>query len=153
MTKLFTSLLFLLSLNLYSQETDTNPIPYSMDNQHYGYVSYRWNVDETWEVVIAPRFEAAFSFSEGLARVQEFGKFGYINLNGDYVINPVYDLAEDFKKGIARVKKGFDWFYIDTQGRRKEPKVCDLKLENVEYYPYYELSKDGLTIFKIRLFR
>jgi len=153
MKKIFVLLFFLLSLNLYSQSADKDPIPYTLDDQHYGYVSYLWNIDETWEVVISPSFEAAFSFHEGLARVKEFGKFGYINVKGEYVIRPIYDFAEDFCNGKAKVKLGSDVFYIDATGYREEPKRCELKLANVAYYPYDELSKNGLTIFRIRLFR
>lgn len=166
MSKRLITLFFLLSLNLHSQSKDTDPMPYSFDDKHYGYASYLWNIDETWEVVISPKFEAAYSFNGGLARVKEFGKFGYIDVNGDYVIAPVYDYAGDFFNGKALVVQGNDSFYINTKGElyintsvrlieheEYALKACDLKLENMKYYPYYDPSKDDITIFRIRLFR
>lgn len=53
--------------------------------------------------VIAPRYEAAREFSEGLAAVKENGKWGYIDTEGNTVIPFQYDGASSFAEGYAIV--------------------------------------------------
>ncbi len=53
---------------------------------------------------IAPTFEEADSFSEGLARVKTGGKWGYIDKQGKLVIEPKLDEAERFSDGLALVR-------------------------------------------------
>ena len=80
----------------------------------YGYV------DRTGAVVIPPRFEAAFGFSEGLAvvAVKETGatKYGYIDKTGAWVIQPQFDSAVFFSEGLAAVG-------IRVSGNRCRPHV------------------------------
>ncbi|MBN1632454.1 MAG: WG repeat-containing protein, partial [Thermoleophilia bacterium] len=91
----------------------------------YGYV------DKTGKVMIAPQFDEARFFSEGLAAVavEENGakKWGYVDQKGAWVIEPRFDGAGDFSNGLASV--GFsatggsgpvsDWRsdYIDKTGK------------------------------------
>lgn len=56
--------------------------------------------------VIAPKFDGASSFSEGLAPVCIGDKWGYIDKKGKIVINPQYDWSEPFKNGLAFVRMG-----------------------------------------------
>ena len=84
----------------------------------YGYVD-----EETKAPVIEPRFRAAGDFSEeGLAPVQFFRKWGYIDKTGATVIPPQYDYAQEFVDGVAPVAMEiensfeFKWTYIDTNG-------------------------------------
>ena len=53
---------------------------------------------------IAPQFEEADSFSEGLARVKTGDKWGYIDKEGKLVIQPQLDEAEKFSDGLALVR-------------------------------------------------
>jgi hypothetical protein len=55
------------------------------------------------DVVITPRFRDAREFSNGLASVKIFTKWGYIDKMGEIVITPNYDLAEDFMDNYAMV--------------------------------------------------
>jgi len=48
----------------------------------YGYI------DKTGKIVIEPKFDNAWSFSEGLARVKIDDKDGYIDKTGKYVWEP-----------------------------------------------------------------
>ncbi len=57
----------------------------------------------TYEDHIAPAYEAAQSFSEGLAAVKQNGKWGYIDHDGNTVIPFQYDLACAFSEGYAIV--------------------------------------------------
>jgi len=56
----------------------------------YGYINKKGDFK------IAPQFESAFPFSEGLAVVNLNGKFGYINTEGNIVIECIYDNAKSF---------------------------------------------------------
>ena len=53
---------------------------------------------------IAPQFEEAGSFRDGLARVKTGEKWGYIDRQGKLVIQPQLDEAETFSEGIALVR-------------------------------------------------
>jgi WG containing repeat len=56
------------------------------------------------------------NFSEGLARVQENKKWGFIDVTGNYVIEPRFEGARDFSEGLAAVEKDSKWGYIDKSG-------------------------------------
>ncbi len=56
-----------------------------------------------YEVIIAPQFEAAGYFYEGLARVKKNGKWGYIDEAGKEVIAPSFAYAGNFYDGKAVV--------------------------------------------------
>ena len=56
------------------------------------------------EVAIAPQFDYAADFSEGLAAVQQDGRYGYIDTDGNWVVEPTYTNAGRFSEGFARVQ-------------------------------------------------
>ncbi|BAY76156.1 serine/threonine protein kinase [Nostoc linckia NIES-25] len=67
--------------------------------------------------VIEPKYDEAYDFSEGLARVKVDGKWGYIDRIGSFVIQPQFDEAEDFSEGLAVVWiAGQNRGYIDKTG-------------------------------------
>jgi hypothetical protein len=70
-------------------------------------------IDEEGSIRIAPSFDYAQHFAEGLAVVRSNGKYGYINAEGKFAIEPKYDDAQDFSEGAAAVKVGGKWGYID----------------------------------------
>jgi hypothetical protein len=51
-------------------------------------------------------------FEEGLARVCEDGKYGFIDRNGEYVIPAIFEAASSFYENICAVKQGGKWGYI-----------------------------------------
>lgn len=62
-------------------------------------------------------------FHDGLAKIgahPDYGKFGYIDIDGNVVIPQIYYRADDFINGLARVAKEANgeikWGYIDTSG-------------------------------------
>ena len=73
-------------------------------------------VDANGHEVIAPRFKRALNFSEGLAAIEEDGRWGFINTNGEIVIAPQYYMASSFSESRAAVYNGY-WGYIDLSGR------------------------------------
>ena len=83
----------------------------------------KWGyINAEGEVVIEPKFDSAWSFSEGLAVVgigDSSGKYGYINPEGEIVIKPQFGSARRFSEGLAGVKIGSifsKWGYINAAG-------------------------------------
>ena len=62
-------------------------------------------------------YDDAWYFSEGLARVYENGKWGFIDKTGKVVIPLIYDGADGFSDGEAKVRVDDERFYIDKEGR------------------------------------
>lgn len=85
----------------------------------YGYVNTKG------ELVVAPTFDRAWDFAEGLAVVKKGEKHGYIKPNGDYAIQPTYDDAWDFQGGLAAVQMGEKYGYIDKAGKAVIPVEYD----------------------------
>jgi hypothetical protein len=69
------------------------------------------------------------------------GRYGYANVNGEFIIKPQFDYAGDFSDEIARVKKGKKWGYIDIQGNP----IIDIKYEAVQ-----NNFTDGLAWVKLK---
>lgn len=78
----------------------------------YGYV------DAGGRVIIAPRFDGADTFSEGLALVLDRGRFGYIDVRGAFAIPAVFRHALPFRDGFAAVRSRDGWMYLDRDGNR-----------------------------------
>ena len=67
----------------------------------YGYI------DKTGQIVIAPQFDLAYSFYDGLAQVEIDGKEGFIDKTGKMVIKPQVEYASNkFSDGLAFVAFG-----------------------------------------------
>jgi len=81
----------------------------------WGYIAH----DGTF--AIAPQFEDARPFSEGLAEAStESGKWGYIDKQGVFVIRPNYEETTRFSEGLALVcceGDQVEGWYIDKAGR------------------------------------
>jgi len=65
----------------------------------------RWGVlDSLGNLIVPFQFEEISSqYSEGLAAAKRDGKWGFIDLCGDWVIQPIYDTANNFTHGLAIV--------------------------------------------------
>jgi hypothetical protein len=76
-------------------------------------------IDNSGKFIIAARFEAALSYSEGLAAVKREGRWGYIDRNGSEVIPIRYRTVQSFRNGVAVVDTGLPDHpvgLIDTNG-------------------------------------
>ena len=110
---LFLVLILSCSLTYYAMAEDAN---------EYGYGFINRNGD----VVIAPQYDYAYSFSDGRARVfsgsisrwgsPDEGKYGFIDQSGNLVINFIYDDATDFSNGLSYVKRNGKYGAIDADG-------------------------------------
>uniref|UniRef100_B8HNA7 KWG Leptospira repeat protein n=1 Tax=Cyanothece sp. (strain PCC 7425 / ATCC 29141) TaxID=395961 RepID=B8HNA7_CYAP4 len=73
-------------------------------------------IDVEQLLAIAPQFEEAQSFSEGLAAVKKGGQWGFIDRSGAMVIPPQFDQVEPFQAGVAKVTLDHKTEFIDTTG-------------------------------------
>lgn len=67
-------------------------------------------------MTVEPRFDEAWYFVQGRARVLQDGQWGYIDPSGTFVVEPRFDRAWDFADGLALVQQGESYGYIDTSG-------------------------------------
>lgn len=91
----------------------------------------RWGfIDRTGRVVIAPRFDRAGRFSEGLAPVQEGATLGYVDASGRIALVPEYlpagALHRPFSAGLAVVKVGDRYGFMDRAGKLAIPARFEL---------------------------
>jgi plastocyanin len=103
-----------------SPEDGTKPTRYVIrDGNRFGFI------DNDGRVVIAPQFDDAQWFAEGLAPVKVGSRWGFIDEQGKIVINPLYDEASPLYDGLAAVKTGERWGFIDRSGREVIPPQFD----------------------------
>ena len=69
------------------------------------------------KLAIPAQYDSAYSFREGLAVIEQNGKYGFIDRTGTIVISTQYDDAHSFKNNQAKVKLDDETFYIDKTGK------------------------------------
>lgn len=82
--------------------------------------SYKYSyIDKTGRIVIdAGKYQAANSFSDGLAAVYVENKgWGFIDKAGQEVIKPQFQEAGNFSEGLASAQIKGKWGFIDKTGR------------------------------------
>lgn len=78
----------------------------------YGLISNKRNI------IAQPIFKDLKQFSDGLAAAQDSNdKWGYINLNGEWVIAPQYDSVSDFKGDLTKVAIKNRAYVINREGK------------------------------------
>ena len=87
------SLLIFIQFTCWGQEL----FPVRVDGK-YGYI------DKSGIVKIKPKYERAFEFSEGLAKVKLNKFIGYINTKGVLVVEAKYKRGTMFSEGLAAVR-------------------------------------------------
>ena len=85
------------------------------ENGNFGFV------DGTGELVVAPVYEAAGEYNEGLAPVAMNGLFGYMNEDGNWAIEPAYHHARSFNNGLGNVWKNGKAMQVDRNGKLIDP--------------------------------
>jgi hypothetical protein len=66
---------------------------------------------------VAPEYDDAAPFTEGLAAVRRGEKWGYVDTAGRVVVEPRFDEAWPFSEGLAAVATDEQWSFIDTRGQ------------------------------------
>jgi hypothetical protein len=87
-------------------------------------MTMKWGwIDTAGAWVIAPQFDEAGDFSEGLAAVAVDEKWGYIDFNGTMIIQPQFGDAEEFSEGYAAVVSEETWQkgYVNMRGEMVIP--------------------------------
>ena len=82
-------------------------------------------VDSEGNRLFNKQFEGVGPFSEGLARVKQNGKWGYINTKGEVAIPCTYREVGDFNGGLARVKQNGKYGTINRKGEVVVPCIYD----------------------------
>src|SRR5258708_5901695 len=104
-------LLFQCSCGLFQSNQGKSLHP-AQSGAKYGYM------DRSGKMLIPPQFDAAGSFSNGLAPVRVGAKWGYIDTKGVLAINPQFDLADPFSQdGLAVVGIGGKLGFIGKNGQ------------------------------------
>lgn len=101
------------NLGIFPSDFDTpyDDAPQDTLVPRYGYVNHQG------VMVIAPSFEDAYSFSEGLAAVTlPSGEWVYIDMAGNIMLQDNYTWAHDFHDGCAIVEKNGSFGVIDATG-------------------------------------
>lgn len=84
---------------------------YSAEKRLYGYS------DGEGRVVVTPKYDLAYSFSEGLAAVRAGGKYGFVNEKGVEIVPPAYDFTWCFRGGYAAVMVDGKYGFINLAGK------------------------------------
>jgi uncharacterized caspase-like protein len=112
-------------------------LPFKDASGKYGYEDKR-----SYNVVVAPKYDEAYSFYDGLANVVLNNKQGYINKRGEEVVPLKYDFASMwFTEGLAVVTLDGKSGFIDKTGNE----VIPLKYENAGSFSegLVEVQLDG----------
>lgn len=75
-------------------------------------------------------------FSEGLVKVKQGEKYGFINEKGEIVIAIKYDWANDFKDGTATIREGKQGYIINSKGEKLSSVELTEDLKKVEPIKY-----------------
>lgn len=75
-------------------------------------------------------YDEVYIFQEGLALVQQNGKYGYIDRTGTLIIPTQYDYAGAFSEGLAPVKQKGKWGYIDRNGTWRLPNPQSARVQS-----------------------
>ena len=73
-------------------------------------------VDENWKTVIAPKYDEAYNFFDGLAHVKIGDKWGCIDKTGKEIVPIKYDWLYDFSEGLAIVENDDKYGFVDRTG-------------------------------------
>jgi len=111
-------------------------------------LGFRWDAIKN-----DPNYIFMYDFSEGLARIRQANKFGFLDENGNYLIEPKYDYADDFRDDIAIVKNLNNWFFINKKGDviLTIPNVTEIvfiannsyRCEKEKKHSFYLINKKG----------
>ncbi len=101
----------------------------------------KWGfVDQSGKIVIAPHFDEAKDFSDGVALGKVNGKWQFVDPTGQKPFNETFDDASSFSEGRACVRRGARWEIIDRTGKSIAP------IEGLGEQHSVEPFSDGMAI-------
>ncbi len=98
-----------LSSSLYAQDLK----PTTNQNGQMGYA------DSKGKIIIQCKYDAAYPFIDGIAKINKNGKYGYINASGKFVIPAKYDYIQPWGKDLFCVRTKKKYGLIDKHGNNK----------------------------------
>jgi len=84
--------------------------------------------NKTHNIIIAPKYTAAYNFSENLAGVKKWERWGFIDIEGNEIIPFHYNYVSHFQNGIAQVIKDNKTYCINHKGKRVEADVYEVEV-------------------------
>lgn len=103
-----------------SHNTEMNYIAFKdSQNGKYGFKG------DYGKIMIAPMYDYAWSFENGMARVLINGKYGFIDNNNKLVVPAIYDEAASFSDDLARVKINGKYGFVDKNNKLVIPAMYD----------------------------
>ena len=106
-------------------------------------------VDSEGRFLFKKQFEEVSKFTEGLACVEQNGKIGFINTQGEVVVPCIYDWTVGwFSEGLASVEQNGKRGYINTKGEVVIPCIYDEAEDFSEGFARVEQNGKGFIINK-----
>ncbi|MDO4441411.1 MAG: WG repeat-containing protein [Moraxella sp.] len=93
-------------------------------------------------------YNVVYCSSEGLTKVWQNGKYGFIDKTGKAVIPVQYDFAWEFSEGLARVEQNDKYGFIDKTGKAVIPVQYDFAWEFSEGLAKVKLNGETFYIDK-----
>jgi hypothetical protein len=72
-------------------------------------------------VAVAPHYDSALGFSEGLAPVRRDGKWTFVDASGRELHTPHWEATAGFAEGLCAVRHGGRWGVVDASGQMVVP--------------------------------
>jgi hypothetical protein len=107
-------------LNLIGYLEHAEPFREEKTNK-WGYLNKKENT-----VIIAPKYTAAYHFSENLAGVKKWDNWGFIDIEGNEIIPFIYSYVSHFQNGIAQVIHNDETFCINHKGEKTEAEIIEV---------------------------
>lgn len=83
-----------------------------------GYSSRRGYINKSGQIIINPQdYEYVGNIDDDMIIVEQNGKCGFVNKDGEMVIKPQYDYCSKFHEGFASVAINKKWGIIDKTGK------------------------------------
>lgn len=134
------------------------------DNLVYGFtngrVALRQGGSEEWfryfdnkgkEIKVKYEFiNELLQYHEGLARVKNYWKWGFINEKQKWIVKPIFNEARDFHEGLAAVAIEGNWGFIDKAGNIV---INNNIMNSIQTQAPFDLVSDfseGLAAVKVR---
>lgn len=103
-------------------------IPVAINEKEWGYI------DTTGKMIIKPKYDLAYRFSNGLAKVcLDVGKqnYAFINKSGKTVISDLPGNPKDFNNGVAIIEKKIGGCYKKGLINEKGKLIADIKYDQI----------------------